>query len=174
MGRVGHHGGFTLESGRCGTEDIFIGTFQDGIMTCWPYNRMGGQAVETGMGEFIPTGNPEGEKYPPLDTIAIHAAPNAHLNQKHDPIPALNFSPATRTNRASRSTQPSPRNAWGTTSRGSSTRMRSTHHLPWRAKLRAAVRARPRLCRACLAILARPSTRGRDKPICASRRFSAP
>lgn len=71
LGLVGSGGGFTLESGSCGDQDVFLGWFQGAKVHCWPYNRMGRQAMETGMGEFIPTGDPESSKHPPVEVEFI-------------------------------------------------------------------------------------------------------
>lgn len=73
MGHVGSGGGFSLESGNCGDQDIFLGFFRDGTVHCMPYNRQGSMAIDTGMGEFVPTGDPESGKFPPVDVRFIPA-----------------------------------------------------------------------------------------------------
>ncbi len=67
IGRVGEGGGFSLNSGKTATQDLYIGFVRDKKIHCLPYNRQGGNAVDTGMAEFIPTGDPEAEKHPPID-----------------------------------------------------------------------------------------------------------
>jgi len=72
MGVVGEGGGFTLERGKCDAgQDIFIGFFRDDTIISLPYTTHGKNAIDTGMAEFIPTGDPEAEKYPPLPITFI-------------------------------------------------------------------------------------------------------
>ncbi|MFP4379715.1 MAG: glycoside hydrolase family 52 protein [Candidatus Sumerlaeia bacterium] len=67
LGHVGMGGGFSLEQGKLLEQDVYIGYFQDGEVVSLPYNKQGGASVDTGMAEFIPTGDPESEKYPPVN-----------------------------------------------------------------------------------------------------------
>lgn len=67
LGCAGSGGGFSIESGRAGNQDIYLGYFRDGEITCLPYNRQGRAGAETGMAEFIPTGDPEAAKFPPVN-----------------------------------------------------------------------------------------------------------
>ncbi|MFW5856550.1 MAG: glycoside hydrolase family 52 protein, partial [Planctomycetota bacterium] len=77
MGLVGGGGGFTLESGKTGTQDVFLGYAQGRRITALPYCAAGGQALDTGMADFVPTGGgPTGSafsevevRYLPADAI---------------------------------------------------------------------------------------------------------
>lgn len=66
LGHLGHGGGFSLESGNCGTQDVYLGYLEEGTLNCLPYNSQGADSVDTGMAAFIPTGDPESEKFPPI------------------------------------------------------------------------------------------------------------
>ncbi|MFW6303484.1 MAG: glycoside hydrolase family 52 protein [Candidatus Sumerlaeota bacterium] len=71
IGRVGQGGGFSINSGKTAEQDLYIGYVREGVIHCLPYNKQGAAAVNTGMAEFIPTGDPEAEKFPPMDIAFI-------------------------------------------------------------------------------------------------------
>jgi xylan 1,4-beta-xylosidase len=60
LGLVGFGGGFTLEEGKTGDQPVHIGFYRDGVITELPYCAEGGRAVDSGMAEFVPTGEDHG------------------------------------------------------------------------------------------------------------------
>jgi len=73
IGEIGFGGGFSHRSGTCGNQDLYLGYAQDGVITALPYCSQGEQALATGMAEFVPTGDPESEKFPAMDIRFIDA-----------------------------------------------------------------------------------------------------
>lgn len=59
MGWLGHGGGFSLEGGLVGKQDIFLGYQRDDVIHCLPYCQASQHQLATGMAEFIPTNDSE-------------------------------------------------------------------------------------------------------------------
>lgn len=59
LGRMNFGGGFSLEQEKVGSQDVYIGFYNKDGITLMPYCKDSGDAVDTGMGDFIPTGDKE-------------------------------------------------------------------------------------------------------------------
>lgn len=69
LGWVGHGGGFTLEEGHAGKQDVVIGYERGGVVSVLPYCQASLDARNAGMADFIPT-NEAGE--PALRRLKIN------------------------------------------------------------------------------------------------------
>lgn len=56
MGLGGVGGGFMMEDGLIGEQDVILGYERDEKVTVWPYCKPEDGSADTGMGDFIPTG----------------------------------------------------------------------------------------------------------------------
>jgi len=66
LGWVGHGGGFSLEEGLVGAQDVLIGYLRDGVVHCLPYCAASEGALATGMADFIPTTDPIQPHFKPV------------------------------------------------------------------------------------------------------------